>query len=79
MIDPKRNIGGQCIAEQERLLRNEADRAAELGDGKFADGFAVNQNVAVGRVEQARDQADQCRFAAAGFADERYRLALFDL
>ncbi len=68
-------VAGDGPREQERLLRNDPDAAPEVLSIDLLDVHAIDQHLAAGRVVEARDQVDQRRFAAAGAADDRGRLA----
>ena len=61
--------------EQERILRHEADGAAQLGERQRADVAAVEQHGAVADVEQARQQLHERALAGAGAADDGELLA----
>ena len=67
----ERHVLGDRVREQERLLRHEADRAAQAVERDLADVDAVDEHRPRRRVVQARQQVDQRRLARAGRADER--------
>ena len=62
-------------AEQERLLRDEADLAPEVVAVHVADVDAVDEHRAAGHVVEAGDEVDERRLAAARAADDRRGLA----
>ena len=57
--------------EQERLLRDDAELAAQRVDGDVAQVVAVDQHPTLGRVVEARDELGDGRLARAGRPDER--------
>ena len=62
-------------AEEERLLRHEADPAPQVLLRELADVHPVHEHGAARRLVEARDEADQRRLAAAGAADDGGGLA----
>ena len=58
------------VAEEECLLRDEADVPAQRVEREFADGVAVDEDGAGLGVVDPRDQIDERRFAGAGGADD---------
>ncbi len=58
-------------AEQESLLRHEADLPAQFAGVEFAHVHAVHQHRAGGGIHQARHQADQRALARPGVAHHR--------
>ena len=66
----KRNILANRLAEEKRLLGNEADVRAQQLERIIADRAAVNQNRSRGCIVKPRDQIDQGRFSGAGRADD---------
>ena len=73
------DVLAHALAEQERLLEDERDRAADVGEPQLAQVEAVEQHAAVLRVVEAREQAGDGALARAGRADERERLARRDV
>ena len=69
------DVVAQAAGEQERLLRHDAQLTTQRVERHVAQIVAVDQHAALGRVVEARDQLRQSRFARAGLADERDRLA----
>ena len=61
-------VVGHGAAEQERLLRHEADPAPQVLLRHLAHVDAVHEHAAAGDVVEARDEADERRLAAAGAA-----------
>jgi hypothetical protein len=53
------DVLGDAVGEEVGFLGNEADGAAQIGEPVAADGTIVDEDGAVGCVEQARDQRDQ--------------------
>ena len=53
-FDAERDVGGKRGAEQERLLRHEADMPAQLGRIQSPEIRSVQQHRAAGGVEQPR-------------------------
>ncbi len=70
-VEAERDVVGNRVREQERLLRHEADGAAQDRERDLADVDAVDEHRARRRIVQAREQADQRRLAGAGTTDER--------
>ena len=58
------------VGEEEGLLRDEADVAAEGSSRPTADGLPSMRTDAVGRRREAGDEADEGGFAGAGGADD---------
>ena len=77
-IEAERDVVGQRVGEEERLLRHEADRAAEDRERDVAHVDAVDEDGAARRIVQPREQADERRLAGAGRADERDGLPRLD-
>ena len=67
---PKEMLAATVAAEEKSFLRDEANVAAEFGGRELAQVNAVEEYATLGGIEQARDQADQSAFAAAGVADD---------
>ena len=66
-IEPERDVVGERVGEQERLLRDEADRAAQdARAADLADVHAVDEYRAWRRIVQPRQQADQRRLPRSG-------------
>ena len=77
-VQAERDVVGERVGEQERLLRHEADRAAQRRERDVADVDAVDEHRAGRRIVQPREQGDQRRLARAGDADERDGLPRLD-
>ena len=77
-VQAERDVVGQRVGEQERLLRHEADGAAQDAEREVAHVDAVDEHRARRRIVQPREQDDQRRLARAGDADERDRLPGLD-
>ena len=75
-VRPRR---GQVVAqrdrEEDRPLRDDRDRGAQLGDRHVAHVDAADEHAAVGRVVEARQQVEQRRLAGAGRPADRDDLA----
>src|SRR5207244_9659609 len=59
--------------EQERLLRHVADHAAKLLERTTPDVDAVDEDLTLLNVEEARDEVHHRRLPGAGRADNRER------
>src|SRR5450759_4522749 len=70
---PKADVLGDRGAEQERVLRDDADVAAQLGGLPVAHVLTVDEHAAGARVVEARDEVGERGLAAAGMADEGER------
>ena len=66
-------------ANREEILRHQADLLAKAAQVDFANVESVDEDRAVVRVIKARQQAEQCRLAAAVLADQGDRLAGADV
>ena len=66
------------VGEEEDVLLDQADRAAEFGEVPFAHVDAVDQDSARGDVVKAVEQLDDGGLARAGGADDRDLLARLD-
>jgi hypothetical protein len=53
------DVLGDGVGEKVGFLGNEADGAAKVGEPVAADGTILDEDGAVGCVEEARDQRDQ--------------------
>src|SRR5690349_13532392 len=73
------DIVGQGIAEQKCLLRDKTDRPAQLFDRIVTNRDLVDQNSALRRLQKARYEANQGRFAAAGLSNKRDGFTLRNL
>lgn len=67
------------VVEQHRLLRHDAEVAAQAGDRDVADVGAVDGDGAAVGVVEAEEQAQQRRLAAAAFADDGDGRARWDV
>ena len=68
-------VAGDGAAEEERLLRDQAELRPEQVRLELADVDTVDQHAARGHVEEARHEVEQRGLAGAGGADDRHRLA----
>ena len=71
----ERDVGGDRVVEQERVLEHDADGAAQRVQRHVADVDAVEHDATAVDVVEARDQAGDGRLAAAGWPDQGDRLA----
>ena len=69
------DVGGDRVAEQERLLRHDDEPAAQLVVGHRVQRDAAEADLADRRVGEAGDQPAERRLARAGGADEGDLLA----
>ena len=70
-VDAIRNVVGDRVVEQHRLLRDYADLMAERLQAHVAYVDPVDQDRAAGNVVKARQQVDQRRLARTAQADNR--------
>ena len=70
-----RDVGGDGVVEQHRLLRHHADLRAQRGQRHVADVAAVDQDRAARHVVEPRQQVDERRLAGAAAADDGHHLA----
>ena len=75
---PVGDVLGDGRAEQERVVVDDADRAAQRRQVDRAHVGAVDQHGALAHVVEPREQLDQRGLAGAGRADERHRRAGLD-
>ena len=68
-------VRGDRVAEQEALLRHVADLGAQRLERELADRNAVEQDLALLRVGEPRDEIDQRALAASRRADDGERLS----
>ena len=66
-----RDVGGDRVVEQHRLLRHERDLLAQRPQRHVADVDAVDEDRALRDVVEPRNQIDERRLARAAQADER--------
>ena len=71
----ERDVVAERVGKQERLLRHEADGAAQLGQRDVAHISSVDEHRAARRVVQPRQQVHERRLAGPRAADDRHRLA----
>ncbi len=71
----ERDVGGDGVVEEERVLEHDADGTAQRVQGNVAHVDAVEDDASAVDVVEPRDQAGDGRLAAAGRADQRHRLA----
>src|SRR5207249_9179258 len=71
---PEPDVLVHALAEQEGLLEDERDRAADVADPEVAQVVAVEQDAATFRIVETREQARDGALARAGGAGERERL-----
>ena len=69
-----RDVGGDRVVEEHRLLRDDADLRAQRRQRHVAHVAAVDQDRAAGDVVEPRHQIDQRRLAGAAAADDRQHL-----
>ena len=69
------DVLGDRGREQKRVLGDDADVAAQVGQAHVAHVVAVDQHAAGGGVVEARHQVGERRLAAAGVAHQRDRAA----
>src|SRR5690606_38606831 len=62
-------------AEEEHVLEDEADAAAQLGERDAVDGYAIEEDLAVLRLVEAHEEVDERGLAGAGVADDGDALA----
>ncbi len=74
-----RDVVVDRIAEQERVLRHQADLRAQRGLREIAEVMAVHCDASGGDIVEAWQQVQQRRFAGAAHADEGDHLAMADL
>ena len=72
------NVFGDCSGEEERVLKNNGEVAAERGEILLAQVDAVEENGACGHIVEAHHQAGQGGFAGAGMAHDGDGLAGLD-
>ena len=65
--------------EEEDILLDDADAAAQIGQLDMADILPVERDRAGGNLVEARDQLAERRFAAAALADQRQHFAGLDV
>jgi hypothetical protein len=71
----ERDVAGEGVGEQERLLRHDRDRASQRAQRILAHVDAVDEDGAGRRILQPRQQVQQRRLASTGRPHERDRLA----
>ncbi len=69
------DVGAHAVGEQEAVLRHQADRAAQRGEGEVAHVGAADPHRAAGHVVEARQQQGDGGLAGAGGADDGHGLA----
>ena len=70
-----RDVAGNRLVEQHRLLRHDADLRPQRRERHVADVRAVDEDAARGHVVEPRHQIHERRLARAAQADNRHRLA----
>ena len=73
VVDPVRaqaDVAGDGAGEQERVLQDDAEAAAQIGEVHVLDIDAVDSDGAFLHVVEAHEQRDDGGFAGAGVADE---------
>ena len=63
------------VVAADRVLRHHRHRPAQIAQPQAPDVHAVEQNLALLGIVEARQQADQTRFAGASRAEHRHRRA----
>ena len=71
----ERDVLAHAVAEQERVLEHDADRAANVAEVEVAHVDAVEQHASLVDVVEARDQPGDRGLPARGGTDQRDRLA----
>ena len=83
LVGRVRHAEGDVLAhgrrEQERVLRDDADLAAQRGERHVAHVGAVDRDAPCRHVVEARDERRERRLARAGVADQRDRPAGLEL
>ncbi len=67
------------VVEEDGLLRDLRDLAAQRAEGELAHVVAVDEDASGSHVEEARDEIDEGGFARAAGADEREHFAGMDI
>src|SRR3989441_170532 len=73
IIDPEGDVLLHRVAEKESVLRHEADGPAQLLERPFPNGLPIQQQCALWRFPEPRDQRRQRGLPAAGRADNGQR------
>ena len=68
------DVARDGVVEEHRVLGDHRDLLPQRGHGAVADVAAVEQDDALGHVEEPRDQVDQRRLAGAAQADDGHHL-----
>src|SRR5207245_643190 len=68
---PERNVFADGAAEHQLVLQNQADLLAQRLQRVVPDVLAIDTDLALARVIEARDQAHQGALAGAGGSDNR--------
>src|SRR5207244_2904379 len=76
---PEGDVLAHRCGEQERVLRDNTDRATERDELQVAHVETVDENAAVRRIVEARQERGEGRLARAGVADQRDRPSRLDL
>src|ERR1035437_522577 len=71
------NVLGDRQREQKRLLEHQGDLAAQARQPHIAQVLPIDQNPPLGRIENARDQADQRTLSRSSWSHQSNRLARF--
>src|SRR5258707_1451601 len=64
------DVGFDGAGEEEGVLKNDAEKAAQVLEIDFADVNAVEQDLAALNVVEAKEERDERGFAGAGVADD---------
>ncbi len=73
------DVGGDGVRKQETFLEDEADVAPQIVEFDAARIVAVDQDPALARVVETRDQTQQRAFARAGRPEDRHARARVDV
>src|SRR5947209_3329985 len=80
-VDVRRDeahIGVDGAGEEEGVLKDDAEMAAQVLHINFADVHAIKKDFAALNVVEAKEQRDKCSLAGAGVADDSKSLAGLD-
>src|SRR6185369_8035660 len=74
-VRTERHVGGDGVVEEDDVLADHRELPAQRFHAPFGKGPAVEEQGAAARLEEARQQIDERRLAAARRTDERDGLA----
>src|SRR5439155_22139166 len=75
VVEAEVDVGANRVREEERLLGHDAESPPERTAGPLIGWDPADEDGALRRLVEARDQVEQGRLARAGPADDRDRLA----